>query len=262
MENSVRVSRTEGGVQAVDHALALLLAFQDGSALLGPTELSQRLKLSKSAVHAILVSLERQGFVYRDTAVGKYGLGPRLAQLGRLWLEDLATRSLARPALEWLARESGETVFLGLIQGGRAVYADRIESQQRLRVVGEIGTVIPLHATALGKVLLAHFPAERVREVLAGSLEAYTAHTITAPDQLWAECAAIRAQGFAVSWGERDEMTLGVAAPIWNPVGVVHAALTVAGPRGRLAVERATDLVVQAAAQVTERLGLPVTAER
>src|SRR4051794_23999938 len=106
MENDVRDSRTTGGVQAVDHALALLLAFQDGAALLGPTELSQRLKLSKSAVHAILVSLERQGFVYRDVGAGKYGLGPRLAQLGRLWQEDLATRSLARPALEWLARES------------------------------------------------------------------------------------------------------------------------------------------------------------
>jgi DNA-binding IclR family transcriptional regulator len=258
MENDVRDSRTTGGVQAVDHALALLLAFQDGAALLGPTELSQRLKLSKSAVHAILVSLERQGFVYRDVGAGKYGLGPRLAQLGRLWQEDLATRSLARPALEWLARESGETVFLGVVQGGRAIYADRIESQQRLRVVGEIGTAIPLHATALGKVLLAHFPAGQLRAALDGPLEAYTPHTITAPEQLREECAAIRAQGFAVSWGERDEMTLGIAAPVRNPAGEVHAALTVAGPRGRLDVERATELVVRAAGEVTARLGLPV----
>lgn len=255
MQNDVRDSRTIGGVQSVDRALAILLAFQDGTPFLGPTELSQRLNLSKSATHALLVSLERHGFVYRDAVAGKYGLGPRLAQLAGLWLEDTATRSLARPILEFLAREVRETVFLGIVQGGRATYADRIESSQRLRVVGEIGTPIPFHATALWKVLLAHFPTERMHTVITEPLEAYTAQTIVDPERLMAECTVIRAQGFAVSWGERDEFTLGVAAPVRNAAGDVHAAITVAGPRGRLNVERATEQVVQAAAEISRGLG-------
>ena len=254
VENGVRENRTDGGVQSVDRALGVLLAFLDGAILLGPTELGQRLGLSKSAVHALLVSLERAGFVYRDDATGKYGLGPRLAQLAGLWAEVDMTRSFARPTLEGLAREVNETVFLGVITGGRPVCADRIESQQRLRVVGEIGEPVPLHATALGKVFLAHLPAARLREVLAGPLEAYTRHTIVDPDRLRAECEAIRARGYAVSDGERNALTLGVAAPIRNPLGAVHAAITVAGPRGRFDIARAAERVVRAAAVVSRRL--------
>ena len=254
MKNDVRASRTDRGVQSVDRALGILLAFQDGPALLGPTELSRRLGLSKSAIHALLVSLERTGFVYRDDAAGKYGLGPRLAQLAGLWAEGETTRALARPTLEELARELNETVFLGIIRGNRAVYADRIESQQRLRVVGEIGEVIPLHATALGKVFLAHLPAVRLRDALAGPLEAFTARTITDPEQLRAECAAIRDRGYAVSDGERDELTLGVAAAVRGPTGEVRAALTAAGPRGRFDVARSAALVVRAADTLSGRL--------
>ena len=254
MENTVRVNRTEGGVQSVDRALGVLLAFLDGATLLGPTELGQRLGLSKSAVHALLVSLERAGFVYRDNAAGKYGLGPRLAQLAGLWAEADMTRSLARPTLEALARELDETVFLGVIKGGRAVYADRIESRQRLRVIGEIGEPVPLHATALGKVFLAHLPPLRLQAVLAGPLEAYTRHTIVDPDRLLVECEAIRTQGYAVSDGERDELTLGVAAPVRNPPGAVHAAITAVGPRGRFDLARSAEQVVRAAAEVSRRL--------
>ncbi len=253
MKNTVRDSRI-GGVQSVDRALGVLLEFLDGSTLLGPTELSRRLVMSKSAVHALLISLERAGFVYRDEGAGKYGLGPRLAQLAGLWAEADMTRSLARSALESLARELNETVFLGVLMGGRAVYADRIESQQRLRVVGETGGPVPLHATALGKVFLAHLPAARLREVLTGPLEAYTRHTLVDPERLLAECETIRAQGYAVSDGERDELTLGVAAPIRNPLGAVHAALTAAGPRGRFDIERSAERVVRAAAAVSRRL--------
>ncbi len=102
MANAIREQRTRG-VRAVDHALGILTAFDADTPVLGLTELSQRLRLSKSGLHALLASLERAGFVIRDEQAGKYALGFRLLHLANLRLEHTPIRSLARPLLERLA---------------------------------------------------------------------------------------------------------------------------------------------------------------
>lgn len=256
MPNRVREQRTaRRGVRSVDHALAVLAAFQAGTPFLTLTEISRHLGLSKSSVHALLASLERGGFVSRDARPGKYGLGPRVLQLASLRLEQSTVRSLARPILERLAQQLRETVFLGILDGDQAIYADRIESQERLRVAGEIGRPVPLHATALGKTLLAFSPEARIACELARPLEAYTCHTLVDPERMREELAQIRAQGFATSRGEHDAFTAGVAAPVYDHTGALVAGITIVGPLGRLEVDNAAAAALAGASDISAELG-------
>ncbi|MCC6177977.1 MAG: IclR family transcriptional regulator [Chloroflexi bacterium] len=257
MAKAVRESQTQRGVRSVDHALAILNQFESSTATLGLTELSDRLGLSKGAVHALLVSLARAGFVDRAGAGARYQLGPRLVHLAGLRLQQSVIRGSARPILERLVHVTGETAFLGVVEGDRALYADRVESQHRLRVVGEVGTPIPLHATALGKILLAHLPPQQIRAILTAPLEAYTRHTITDPGRLATEIEAIRACGFAVSMGERDEFTAGVATPVRGFAGMVTTAITVAGVIGRLDIDASIHALREAARELSAILGAP-----
>ncbi|MDQ6671182.1 MAG: IclR family transcriptional regulator [Chloroflexota bacterium] len=233
----------------------MLAAFQAGTPFLSLTELSRHLDLSKSCVHALLASLERGGFVSRDARPGKYGLGPRVLQLASLRLEQSTVRSLARPILERLAHQLRETVFLGILDGDQAIYADRIESRKRLRVAGEIGRPVPLHATALGKTLLAFSSEERIACELARPLKAYTCHTLVDPDRVRDELVQIRAQGVAISRGEHDEFTAGVAAPVYDQSGALVAGITIAGPLGRLAIEKAAAAALAGASDISAQLG-------
>jgi DNA-binding IclR family transcriptional regulator len=105
----------------------------------------------------------------------------------------------ALPFLEGLVHESGETGHLAVLDGGEAIYIERVEARRALRIPSAVGRGYPAHATNLGKVLLAYLPAEEVRQVVATrGLSAYTPHTITDPARLEAELARIREQGYAV----------------------------------------------------------------
>ena len=249
--NPVRIGRPPRGVQSVEHALSILTHLGSVPEPLGLTELSTRLGLGKSTVHAMLVSLARGGYVERDEATPRYRLGSRLVQLAGLRLQQSLIRGNARPILEQLVQETGETAFIGAVDGNRAVYIDRVESQHRLRVVGEIGAPVPLHATALGKALLAQMPPDRVRAVLESPLEVYSRHTILDPKRLAAELDEIRSRGVAFSRGERDEFTVGVAAPARGYPGMVITAITVAGMIGRLNLEASTSAIRAAADQLS-----------
>jgi DNA-binding IclR family transcriptional regulator len=202
----------------------------------------------------MLVSLTRGGYVERDEASPRYRLGSRLVEFAGLRLQQTLIRANAHPILEQLVQETGETAFIGAVDGNRAVYIDRAESQHRLRVVGEIGAPVPLHATALGKALLAQMSPDRIRAVLESPLRAYSRHTIVDPKRLAAQLDEIRARGVALSHGERDEFTVGVAAPVHGYPGMVVTAITVAGMIGRLDLEASTSAIRAAATQLSTAL--------
>ncbi len=246
-------------IQSIERAVSILNAFSAETPELGVTELAERLALHKSTVHRFLVNLEAGGLVERNPRTQRYRLGLRIFELGGLVLQQMNLWDEALPFLEGLVHESGETGHLAVLDGGEAIYIERVEARRALRIPSAVGRGYPAHATNLGKVLLAYLPAEEVRQVVATrGLSAYTPNTITDPARLEEELARIREQGYAVDNEEYDEGLRCIGAPIQDHTGQVVAALGIGGPVTRVTparVEELAALVKRAATGLSRRLG-------
>jgi DNA-binding IclR family transcriptional regulator len=194
----------------------------------GVSEIARELDLPKSAVHRLLVTFQAHGFVQQDVRSRHYRLGSTLARLGLRAAEQYVPREVARPYLEALAQDMGETVFMGVLAQHGVLIVDKVEQGHVLRVAPDLGTVLPLGQTALGKLLLAFCPPAE-QEVLVASC-------VTAPCSpgLPARLRAIAQQGYAVAIGEWMPELSCVAAPIRNGQGRVIAALAVSVPQSRM----------------------------
>ena len=149
-------------IQAIERAVSILNAFSPEDPELGVTELAERLGLHKSTVHRFMVNLDAAGLVERNPRTGRYRLGLRIFELGGLVMQQMNLWDEALPFLEGLVHDTGETGHLAVLDGGEAIYIERVEARRALRVPSAIGRGYPAHATNLGKVLLADLPRERV----------------------------------------------------------------------------------------------------
>jgi DNA-binding IclR family transcriptional regulator len=246
-------------IQAIERAVSILNAFSPEDPELGVTELAERLGLHKSTVHRFMVNLDAAGLVERNPRTGRYRLGLRIFELGGLVMQQMNLWDEALPFLEGLVHDTGETGHLAVLDGGEAIYIERVEARRALRVPSAIGRGYPAHATNLGKVLLADLPRERVEEIVAErGLAAYTPHTITDPEGLEAELERIRALGYAVDNEEYDEGLRCIGAPVRDHSGHVVAALGIGGPVTRITPDRVgelAELVMTAARGLSRRLG-------
>ncbi|HEX2486637.1 MAG TPA: IclR family transcriptional regulator [Myxococcota bacterium] len=214
---------------SVEKALDLLEALHTAGEPLGPSALARALGLPKSTVHRLLATLVSRGLVERAPR-GGYRPGFALVALGLGVLRSDPLVAAARPALEAEARALGETVFLTAARGGRIAVLEKAEGAGFLRAAPQVGSTVPVHATAVGKLFLAFAPDE---VALAEPLAAYTPATRTSPEALAREVARARAEGFAVN---RDEWIPGlavVAAPV-HVGGRLLGALAVAAPTARV----------------------------
>lgn len=245
-------------IQAIERAVAILNAFSADDPELGVTDLAGRLGLHKSTVHRFMVNLEGAGLVER-TRNARYRLGLRVFELGSLVMQRMNLWDEALPFLEELVRETGETGHLAVLDGGEAVYIERVEARRALRIPSAVGRGYPAHATNLGKVLLADLPQSGLHELVAAhGLTAYTPHTITDLGALEAELQVIQGQGYAVDNEEYDEGLRCIGAPIRDHSGHAIAALGIGGPVTRITperVERLAGLVMEAARGLSRRLG-------
>ena len=246
-------------IQAIERAVSILNAFSPEDPELGVTELAERLGLHKSTVHRFMVNLDAAGLVERNPRTGRYRLGLRIFELGGLVMQQMNLWDEALPFLEGLVHDTGETGHLAVLDGGEAIYIERVEARRALRVPSAIGRGYPAHATNLGKVLLADLPRERVEEIVAErGLAAYTPNTITDLDQLEGELDRIRALGYAVDNEEYDEGLRCIGAPVRDHSGHVVAALGIGGPVTRITPDRVNELaelVMTAARGLSRRLG-------
>ena len=246
-------------IQSVERAVAILNAFSAEEPELGVTELADRLDLHKSTVHRFLVNLEAAGLVERNRHTARYRLGLRIFELGGLVLQQMSLWDEALPFLEGLVRDSGETGHLAVLDGGEAVYIEKVEARKALRIPSAIGRGYPAHATSLGKLLLAHLTADARDLVLAErGLSRCTPNTITGRDRLNTELDLIRSQGFAVDEEEYEEGLRCIGAPIVGHTGHVVAAIGIGGPVTRVTPQRVgelAELVMSAAASLSRRMG-------
>ncbi len=243
-DRGARGRRPTNGVQSVVRALRLIDALSARRGEIGIAELSGQVGLHVSTVHRLLTTLVQQGYCRQSPETGRYALGAKVSSLAESYLGQTDLRQAARPFLERLCRETGETANLVTLDGREALYLDKAESPQNLRIFSRIGHRAPLYCTAVGKVLLAHRPWPEGRALIGrGSLKALTRRTNTSLDALKRELERVRAEGFAVDLEECEEGACCLAVPVLNGQGCIEAALSVSGPSVRMTSKRLRALV-------------------
>jgi DNA-binding IclR family transcriptional regulator len=250
--------RRRGTIQSVDRAARIMKVLAGGPRRLGVSELADRLQMSRPTVHGLLQTLQSHGLVEQDRDSDKYQLGPGLLHLGNSYLDlnELRARSIVQA--ERLADRTKQAVRVGVMHGPRVIVVHHVFSPERAFQVLEVGAELPVHATALGKAILAYSPKEVVRDLTSAPLEKLTARTLSAA-RLRDELAQIRKRGVA---RERDEAVLGessLAATVFDDVGHAVGAIGVVGeteavlPRGPAKGLNAA--VIEAARGVSRELG-------
>lgn len=258
MTNTTKKRRKPRRLKSVGHAMRVLSLFSPARPQWSVTRISEALSLSKSTVSRLLSTMADEGFTAKDAGTGRYELGLRAYEVGVAYLSGLSLRRVAMPVLEELAFAIHETIYLGILGDGVANYIDKILSPLSLRVDSYIGVAIPLHATALGKALLAAQPDAYVEALVARGLRRYTYRTIIGPRDLWDDLRMVRRRGFATDLEEFEDNLHCVGLPVRDSRGTVVAAFSVAGPAVRFTREvmkRHLPLFQQAAAAISRRLG-------
>ena len=246
-------------VATIERALSVLdlMAATDRDDL-GVTEIARELDLSKAVVHRVLVTLVARDYLQVDHVSRRYSLGPMALVLGSAYLARLDLRTLAHPRLQDLSRRTGETATFSLRNGWSRMYVDQVTPDREIKMSVAIGKSHPLHAGSSSKSFLAFLPLEEQERYLQDhELTAMTGTTITDPDRLRTELAAIRARGYAVSLEERQAGAASIAAPILDRDGRPIAAISVCGPveRFREQLESVPPLLVGTCDELSRLFG-------
>ncbi|GGV72191.1 MULTISPECIES: IclR family transcriptional regulator [Streptomyces] len=240
---------SSGGVQSLERAFALLERMADAGGEVGLSELASASGLPLPTIHRLMRTLVACGYA-RQQPNRRYALGPRLIRLGESASRLLGT--WARPYLARLVDETGETANMALLDGDDVVYVAQVPSRHSMRMFTEVGRRVLPHSTGVGKALLARFPDDEVRALLARTgMPPVTEKTITSPDVFLAALAQVRRQGFAMDDNEQEIGVRCLAVTI--PDSPTAAAISISGPAGRV-TEAATAHIVPVLQQVAKEL--------
>lgn len=224
---------SERHLTSVQRAIAVLETLAETESGLGTNEVARRTGINPSTVSRVLATLAAGGLVEHIAESGRYRLGLRLLQLGRTALGSLGLRDLARPHLTELTQLTGETATLSVAGEGEAITLDYVPSPASVRSEATVGRTSAPHATAVGKVFLAHGGT-----LSEGSLKAFTDRTITDPAAIEKEVRTARERGWAQALGEREEDLNGLAVPVLDHAGALVGILGLQGPAARFTPER------------------------
>lgn len=248
-------------IKSLDRAMAVLQRLSAmGSATL--SEIATDLGQSPATVYRILITLEGRGMVEFDTPAQVWAIGAGSYLIGASFLRRTSLVERARPILRSLMASTGETANLGIERNGEVLFVSQVETHSNIRAFFPPGSVSEMHASGIGKALLAFMPTDRRNQVLQGrTLTAYTTHSLTEKSILEQDLETSRARGFAV---DRDEKSLGmrcIAAPVYDANGEAVAGISVSGPTSRISdddIARLGDQVAKAARDLSAAMGAVV----
>jgi IclR family transcriptional regulator, KDG regulon repressor len=245
-------------VGPLEKGLAVLGALTERSGVQGRTltEVSELVGMNMSTTLRILNTLVEWGYVRRVN--DRYMLGLRVLALSKAVTETLEVRREARPLLEELCRDAEQTCHLGVLDRNEIVYIDKVEPSRPFQMRSRIGDRMPVHATALGKVMLAFSSPAIVASILAQPLTAQTPRTVVDPQELRQQLEEIRLLGYALDNEENEEGVMCLGAPIFDHRGDLIAAVSVSGPAFTMAGEALPEIgekLRRAGLSISMRLG-------
>jgi DNA-binding IclR family transcriptional regulator len=255
-------SKRSYNITALQRGLRLLQLFSESPHGLTAKQVAGRSRLPVSTVHRFLANLEGAGFLNCGSD-SVYHLGIACFAIGQAALGQLDIRRVSLPYLRELNQQTRETIHLTVRHGLSAVYVEKLDSPEQLRIHSRIGASVPLYCTAVGKVMLAYMPDDEQERVLPQlALKRLTPNTVGNLQELEAELSRVRKNGYACDLEEHELHIRCVAAPIWDHAGAVNASLSITAPMVRMAVTRLRQLaplIQTAGLQISRELGHQTT---
>jgi len=252
-------SNHESPSVAVERALAMLEAVAQEPEGLSNAEISRKLQIPKSSASYILRTLEAQGYLNRDAETGKYRVGLKILSLSRGALSGIDVREVALPIMRHLVEKTNLTCHLAILDGPDAVYIEKVEPTGFLRVDTWVGRRMRVHATSVGKALVAHIPPERLEKIIAQTgMEKRTPKTITTVPRLLKELEKVRAQGYAIDDEENNLGARCLGAPVFDQNSMIEASLGLSGTTDQVnahTIPRIVEALKDAARHISLQLG-------
>jgi IclR family acetate operon transcriptional repressor len=249
----------DGKNQSLVRAMTLLERLSLSPTGMNLTDLSQQLGMPSTTTHRLLNTFEEMGYVEHDSTLGLWLIGLKTFSVGNAFLNRRDFIATSRPYMRRLVDQCRETVNLGVIDNGEVVYVGQVQSPEMMRMIVKLGSRSPIHASGVGKTLLASMTEKGVSNILQRKgLARFTDRTIDNPIDLRNELSHIRKLGYAL---DDEEHAIGlrcVAATIFDENGIALAGLSLSGPKARITDSRLTDLGAatrQMADEVTAALG-------
>ncbi|GAB6156694.1 IclR family transcriptional regulator [Desulfosporosinus burensis] len=229
-------------IMVLEQAINVVNCFTGLKSTLSLTELDSMLDIPKSSLHRILVSLTHKDVLMHDKERQQYTLGKTFRGWSATMFHRLRLDDIAHPFLESFRNQSGETATLSMRVGLMRTYVFMFESSSEVRMSVELGKMLPLHAGANGKVILAQMSPNEVEQTISEiGLYSITPSTITNREKLLDELKKIKEEGFAISAGERVQEAMTVAAPLFSRDGELIGSIGLHGPASRFTMDMARE---------------------
>lgn len=231
-------------IKSLDRAMAVLERLSEiGNATL--SQLANDMGQAPASIYRVLVTLQGRGIVGYEADGQIWHVGPTAYLIGARFLRRTSLFERARPVLRQLMELTGETANLGIAREGHVLFVSQVETHATIRAFFPPGTMSPMHASGIGKALLAYMPEDQRGRLLDGQeLTVFTQFTCASRDALEADLAAIRARGYSIDAEEKNLGMRCIAAPIFDVYGETVAGISVSGPTSRVRVELTEDIAI------------------
>ena len=237
--------KTEYAVQAVNNFINIAELLVNHENELSTSEIALNLNLTKTNTVKILSTLELFNYVELNKNTGNYRLGIKTFQIAQAYLRKIDIMDISTRVMQEIKDKINETVYIGVLREGNAVFLKTIETDHVVRVNPRVNYVIPAYATAAGKALLPHLDFDDVKKYYTQKdFIKFTDNTITTFDQLEEECKRIKELGYAVDNEEYEKDVIGVGVTIYNFLNRGIASLVVGGPKTRMSKKMIEEEVV------------------
>lgn len=257
-EKTIDKNDSSETILSVERTLLILRRLAETKGAIGVRDMSRELGYSPAVTQKILNTLRVHGYVITNEDTHWYSLGPAALQLGMAMLSQLNVVRIARPFMESLTEKTGETTFLAIREGLRAIYIDKEVSSNQVRMDAEVGGSRPLNCTAVGKIFLAFDDRKLINEAAAaGAFVKSTPNSIIDKVEIEQEITRTLQNGYAVDYREFHLEAICVAAPIFGSNRKPIAALTTSGLASRMEgnIDKIAELVKDIANQISNSMG-------
>lgn len=246
-------------VRSLERGLTLMELLANSKVGLSLPDLVHKTGLPKSSIHCLLVTLQRRGYLHRNSRTGRYVFGLQLFSLANMAISGLKLHDEAAPFLQSLVRETELTVHMAILEHREAVIVSKLEPPGIFRLATWIGKRMDLHCTGLGKALMAYLPMEEIEQFIEEHrLPRHNDNTLCSRRRLLDELARTAQRGYSVD-DEEDEIGLRcIGAPVFGPDDRVIASISVSGTTSQVTpsnLRRLAEQVKQAAAAISQALG-------